>query len=104
MTRRSAETCLAASGCWKLRAYWLFFCCWGLVCQLADQPARVGQVEHDQAVGQIGMGHGERPGDQPAPVVPDDDRLAVREMLDDREHVADELVGRVVLARPRAAR
>ena len=43
------------------------------------------------------MRHGERPGHESAPVVPHDDRLAGREMIDDREHVADELHGLVVL-------
>ena len=69
----------------------------GVSRQLADQPARVRQVEHDQPIGQLGVGHGESPGHHPAPVVAHDHRFARPEMLDHGEQIADELFGLVVL-------
>jgi hypothetical protein len=60
------------------------------------QPLGVRQVQDDKAVGLVGVRHGEGPGDEAAPVVPDDDGLVLLEVLYHRRDVADEFLDGVV--------
>ena len=57
----------------------------------------MGKVEHDEPVGQLGVSHGEGPGDEPTPIVADDHGLAGSEALHDGDCIADELFGFVVV-------
>ena len=55
------------------------------------------QVEDDQALDHLRHVHRELPGDDAAPVVADDDRLLLAEVLDHRDHIADQQADVVVL-------
>ena len=55
------------------------------------------QIQNDEPVGLFQMLHGEGPGDHSAPVVSDDHRFLLLEVIDDGHHVAHQLVHGVVL-------
>jgi hypothetical protein len=91
---------LAAPSAWKLRAYWLFLRCCGLLASSRSSPLRVRQVEHHQPVGLSVVSHGERPGDQAAPVVADQDGLVAFEVFEHRLDILDQFVQGIVLDSP----
>ena len=69
----------------------------GIGAQLAQQAARVRQVEDHQAAGHLGVQHGEGPGDRAAPVVADDHRPLLALIADHRGDVADQIDQLVLL-------
>ena len=60
----------------------------------------MGRIENDQLAHAGGMVRGQVPGDDAAPVVPDDVRGAARDLRNELLHVAHQL-GEGVVAHPR---
>jgi hypothetical protein len=55
------------------------------------------QIQDHKPVDPLGTGHGERPSHQAAPVVPDDNRLLLLEMVEHGGQVRDQLFDFVVV-------